>query len=123
MKAYSLDLRTRIVEAVQGGMAQTVAARTFGVSVATVKRYLHLGAAGALAPRRSPGRQRVIPPAAEPALRAQLTAAPDATLAEHAAQWATDQGIAASVTTVHRAIARLGWTRKKRPSTPVSKIR
>src|SRR5688500_11367930 len=104
MKAYSLDLRTRIVQAVDGGMAQTVAGRTFGVSVATVKRYLHRQAAGTLAPRSSPGRRRVIAPAAEPALSAQLAAAPDATLAEHATQWATDQGVTVSITTVHRAI-------------------
>jgi transposase len=121
MKAYSLDLRTRIVHAVDQGMAQTVAARTFGVSPATVKRYLQRQAAGTLAPRHSPGRPRVIAAAAEPALQAQLAATPDATLAEHAAQWATDQGVTVSVTTVHRAIARLAWTRKKRPSTPASK--
>ena len=123
MKAYSLDLRTRIVQAVDGGMAQTTAARTFGVGVATVKRYLHRSAADALAPRTSPGRPRVIPPAAEPALSAQLAAAPDATLAEHAAQWAADQGVTLSVPTVYRAIARLDWTRKKRPSTPANKTR
>src|SRR4051794_29612452 len=104
-------------------MAQTAASQICGVSVATVKRYLHRRAALALAPQKSTGRHRVIAPAAEPALRAQLAAAPDATLAEHAAQWATDQGVTVSITTVHRAIARLSWTRKKRPSRPASKTR
>ena len=123
MKAYSLDLRERIVQAVEGGMAQTVAARTFGVGVATVKRYLHRHAADDLAPRTSSGRRRVIAADAEAALRTQLAAAPDATLAEQVDQWAREQGVTVSVTTMHRSIGRLGWTRKKRPSTPASATR
>lgn len=121
MNAYSLDLRERIVQAVAGGMAKTVAARTFGVSYATVKRYVHREQAGALAPRTSPGRRRAIDAAS--AWRAQLEAAPDATLAEHVTQWAQEQGVTVSLTTMHRAIARLDWTRKKRPSSPASATR
>jgi transposase len=40
MRAYSMDLRERIVAAVDGGMTQDQAAVTFGVSVNTVGRYL-----------------------------------------------------------------------------------
>ncbi len=40
MKAYSTDLRERIVAAVDAGMPRPKAARTFRVSVATLKRYL-----------------------------------------------------------------------------------
>src|SRR5918995_198613 len=42
MKAYSEDLRLRIVAAVDGGMPRSEAARVFGVGRATVKRYLAL---------------------------------------------------------------------------------
>jgi transposase len=116
MRAYSLDLRERIVRAVEAGTPRPEVARTFGVGVATVGRYVRLGRAGALAPRSSPGRPARIGPAAWPALRAQLAAAPDATLAEHCATWGRAQGARVSEATMHRAIARLGWTRKKRPS-------
>ena len=52
MQAYSEDLRSRIVAAVDGGMPRSEAARVFGVGRATVKRYLALRrATGALAPR------------------------------------------------------------------------
>jgi hypothetical protein len=40
MKAYSGDLRKRIVEAVERGMGKSEAARTFGVSLSSVKRYV-----------------------------------------------------------------------------------
>jgi transposase len=108
-----LDLRERIVRAAEAGAPVAAVARTFGVGRATVERYLRRARAGALAPRTSPGRPARIGPAAWPALRAQLAATPDATLAEHAERWAADQGARVSVATMGRAIARLGWTRKK----------
>jgi transposase len=40
MRAYSEDLRRKIVEAVQRGMGQSEAARSFGVSLSSVKRYV-----------------------------------------------------------------------------------
>ena len=40
MRAYSMDLRERVVAAVDRGMTQEQAAVTFGVSVNTVGRYL-----------------------------------------------------------------------------------
>jgi transposase len=121
MRAYSLDLRERVVRAVEAGSPRAVVARTFGVGVATVERYVRRQRAGALAPRPSPGRPARIGPAAWPALRAQLAAAPDATLAEHCERWAMERGMRVSAATMHRAIARLGWARKKRPSTPASR--
>ena len=40
MKAYSIDLRTKVVESVRRGVSKSETARTFGVSRWTVKRYL-----------------------------------------------------------------------------------
>src|SRR3954452_10132406 len=40
MRAYSMDLRERVVAAVDRGMTQEQAAVTFGVSVNTVARYV-----------------------------------------------------------------------------------
>jgi transposase len=39
MKAYSKDLREKIMEALRRGMSKAQAARTFGVGISTVKRY------------------------------------------------------------------------------------
>ena len=39
MKAYSEDLRRKIVDAIERGMPKSQAARTFGVGISTVKRY------------------------------------------------------------------------------------
>jgi transposase len=42
MKPYSEDLRRRIVLAVEGGMSKSAAARLFGVSFPSVKRYARI---------------------------------------------------------------------------------
>ena len=39
MKAYSKDLRQKIVDALGRGMPKAQAARTFGLGISTVKRY------------------------------------------------------------------------------------
>jgi transposase len=39
MKPYSEDLRTRIVQAVEGGAFKSAAAHLFGVCLSSVKRY------------------------------------------------------------------------------------
>ena len=62
MRAYSLDLRQRIVAAVQGGQPKTAVADLFGVDVSTVDRYLSLAAAGNLAAKPHPGRAPIISP-------------------------------------------------------------
>ena len=115
MKAYSIDLRERVVAAVDRGLPRAVVAETFGVSPATVKRWLRRRRqAGSLAPRPIPGRPARLGAALDAGLEAQLRARPDATVAEHRAAWERATGQAVSPTTLQRAIARRGWTRKKR---------
>ncbi len=60
MKAYSVDLREKIVDAVLGrGMPKEEAARTFGVSVSSVKRYVEKAQKGeSLSPKKAPGKKR-----------------------------------------------------------------
>jgi transposase len=48
-----------------------------------------------------------------PALRAQVAAAPDATLAEHCTAWEQAHGVRVSPPTMCRALRRLGWPLKK----------
>jgi transposase len=114
MHAYSLDLRERIVRAVAAGQAKVAVARTFQVSLNTVKRYAaQHRTTGSLAPKRPARQPPRITATDHPALLAQLAAQPDATLAEHCQTWTQTQGVRVSVPTMWRAIARLGWTPKK----------
>jgi hypothetical protein len=63
-----------------------------------------------LARKPIPGRPREFTRDQEALLRARLEAAPDATVGERCAWWAEQQGHLVSVTTMWRAIRRLGWT-------------
>jgi len=61
MRAYSEYLRRKIVEAVERGRSKTVAARTFGVSRSSVKRYAGAVSEGRpLTPKRHPGSQPML---------------------------------------------------------------
>ena len=109
MRAYSMDLRERVVAAVDGGMTQAQAAVTFGVSVNTVGRYLaRRRDIGSLAPAvqrhgpRPEKKQRL-----QTWLPGRLADAADATLAEHAAAFVVEQGVVVSLATMSRAIAGL----------------
>ena len=79
MKAYTIDLRERIVGFVKAGGARTEAAIRFGVSRRTVHRYLEADADGRLAPKRSWGRWRKLDPGK---VRQEVGRRPDATLPE-----------------------------------------
>jgi transposase len=121
MRAYSTDLKERLVRAVADGQPLREAARRFGVAVTTVKRaVVRERETGSLARQPIPGRPRAIRREHEALLRARLEAAPDATVLEHCAWWADHAGQPLSETTMWRAIRRLGWTHKKRGWQPAS---
>jgi len=103
-----------VVAAVERGLPRTTVCETFGVSSATITRWVRLHRTGSMAPRPIPGRPPRLGAALDAGLRAQLQATPDATLAEHCAAWAETTGQTVSLNTMHRAIRRTGWTRKKR---------
>ena len=114
MRAYSTDLKERLVRAVADGQPMREAARRFGVAVTTVKRaVVQQRETGSLARHPIPGRPRAISGEQEVGLRVRLEAAPDATIVEHCAWWAEHYGQAVSEVTMWRAIRRLGWTHKK----------
>src|SRR5262245_21557311 len=114
MRAYSTDLKERLVRAVANGLPMREAARRFDVAVTTVKRaVIQQRETGSLERKPSAGRPRAIRREQEAALRTRLDAAPDATLQEHCSWWAQHQGQQLSVTTLWRAIRRLGWTHTK----------
>ena len=124
MRAYSIDLKERLVRAVANGQPMREAARRFNVAVNTVKRaVVQERATGSLERKPIPGYPRRIGPEREAALRARLEAAPDATVLEHCAWWAEHYGQSLSEATMWRAIRRLGWTHKKRHWQAVSATR
>ena len=117
MRGYSVDLRERIIRAVQNGMSVLDTARTFGVGHATVERYTRLHRQGqSLVGQPNTGSPpRVLLPEQYDALLAQLKANPDLTTAEHAALWREAHG-PLSTSTMARRIRTLKWTRKKNPA-------
>ena len=115
MKAYSEDLRQRIVQAVASGCSQPVAADRYNVSLTSVSRYVtQWRTTGSLAAQPRSGRPRAIPPAVDAALVAQFAADPDATFATYCDRWEAATGVRVSESTMYRAQRRAGWTRKKR---------
>ena len=115
MKPYSQDLRERVVKAVDEGHSRREIVNLFGVSEATIKRYLkQRRETGNMAPKPIPG----YPPrklgALPKGLQPQLEAHPDATLEEHCRLWEAQTGVKVSISTMSDAIQRLKWTRKKR---------
>ena len=115
MQPYSTDLRVRVLSALDAGMTRLEAVRIFRVSLGSIKRWVRLRrTSGDLTHQRPSGRAPRITPDQYAQLRAQLEAAPDASRAEHAAQWNADHGTTLSAWTLGRAIRRLGWSRKKR---------
>jgi transposase len=83
MSAYSEDLRRRIVSSVKGGMPKAQAARTFSVSLSSVKRYANKAQRGqSLAPKKRPGSAPKLDEKAMKLLREDLAERPFATLRE-----------------------------------------
>jgi transposase len=114
MRAYSDDLRQRILRAVDQGHRQAEIAAAFQVSVATIKRYLKLRReTGQATVKPIPGRPPTKRAALEAELSGQLAAYRDVTEASHCRLFEAAHGQQVSRDTMRRAIDRLGWTRKK----------
>ena len=114
MNAYSEDLRKKILEALGRGTTKTEAARSFGVSRSSVKRYAKLAEEGRpLAPKKRPGLKPKLDGAAERLLEKDLEERPAATLAERSEFLRRVAGVSVSESTMSRALRRLGWSPKK----------
>jgi transposase len=123
MNAYSLDLRLKVLNAVDRGIPRREVVRTFGVSMPTIERYLRRRRqSGDLTPRPSPGRTPSICATSEErrALWEQLEENDEATLERHCELWEERGGARVSVSTMSRAVRKLGWTFKKSRWVPQS---
>ena len=121
MRAYSMDLRQRVVAAcdTRDGTRAQIAAR-FSVSVSWIRDLLRRRRqTGSIAPKpHGGGRPPAFDAEAAERLRAAVRDDDDATLAE----LAEAAGVACVPSAVHRALLRLGITRKKSRGAPPSRI-
>jgi len=113
MKAYSEDLRKKIVAAIERGMSKAQAARLFDVSLSSVKRYSRTARKGrSLEPRKSPGR----PPKADARSRALLEKdveeRPSATISQRRRFLEHVTATPLSDSTVRRLMKRMGFSQK-----------
>ena len=121
MSGYSEDLRQRIVSSVEGGMSKAQTACTFSVSLSSVKRYADKAGRGeSLALKKSPGSAPRLDDRAINVLEEDLKERPFATLRDRCDYVEVMTGLSVSRSTICRAIARIGTTRKKRGDQPPS---
>jgi transposase len=124
MSDYSVDLRRRLVSAVEGGMSKAQAARTFSVSLSSVKRYVEKAQRGeSLTPKKRPGSAPKLDDKAMRLLEEDLKERPYLTLQERRDYVEAVSGISVSRSTMCRAIARIGPTRKKGGDQPPNATR
>jgi transposase len=114
MNAYSEDLREKIVEALGRGMGKSQAARTFCVSLSSLKRYTKLAQEGrSLAPKKRPGSKPKLDERSSKLLQADLEEHPFLTLQQRCEYLRAVASVEVSRSTVCRAIKRMDSTRKK----------
>jgi putative transposase len=120
-RPYSVDLRARVVRAVEGGASRRATAAKFEVSVSFVIKLLQRWRRrGTVQPDRIGGWKRSTLAAHAERARALVAAEPDLTIAELCSRLA-DEGIAVSRSSVGRFLIAAGLTRKKRRSMPPSR--
>ena len=116
-KPVSLDLRQRVIAAIDAGLSCRAAAARFDVAAsAAVKWHRRWRDTGSAAPRAQGGDTRSGRiEALGPAILAMVEEAPDVTLAEIAERLEREHGERFAPSTVHRFFRRHGWSFKKSP--------
>jgi transposase len=117
MKAYSLDLRQRVVAAYEQGKGSLAeVAEQFNVGQTFVKKMLRQKReTGSVAPlAHGGGRQPSLSEKEHHLLRRKVKEQPDASLAELQERLATEAGVTVSLPTIHRSLHSSGLSRKKR---------
>ena len=114
MNGHSGELRGTIGSAVEHGMSKAQAARTFDVSLTSVRRYVDKARQGGpLAPKKSPGSTPKLDQRANKLSKEDIRERPYVTLQERHDYMEAVRGIWVSRSTLCRAIARIGPTSKK----------
>ena len=123
MDAYSEDLRQKIVQALeQRRMNKSEAARLFGVSLSSVKRYAKAVREGrSLSPGKAPGKRPLLDEKARRLLEAEVKERPFAKLSDRREYLQKVAGVSVSESTLSRALRKMGFGRKKGRWVRVSK--
>jgi transposase len=120
MRAYSMDLRDRVVSACEAGdLTRREVAAEFGVTTRWIRQLVRRQReTGDYGPKgHGGGRSAAFDASALRRLERLVRQQPDATLAELRERC----GVDCSLVTVHNTLKRLGYRRKKRPSGQLSK--
>lgn len=116
MRAYSEDLRLKVLDAIDRGMTRKEVARTFGISLPSIKRWLkrrrETGRVGAKSP---PGPPSIKGAMLNEWLPGHLRSNSDLTLEEHREAFEEELGVRVSTATMSRRISGLPgcWPMKK----------
>jgi transposase len=115
MKAYSEDLRRKVVEAVEErGMGKSEATRTFGVSLSSVERYVGKARQGSsLSPRKHPGPRPKPDERAKRLLEADVEQRPAVTLKDRCRFLEEMVGASVSESTLSRLLRLSGFSPKE----------
>ena len=122
MKAYSQDLRDRVVQDVDcGACSQTEAAVKYSVSLSFVQKLMkRVRDTGSTAAKLATGGVKRRLAEAEKLIRAEVKHNPDVTLNVLCEQVEAKLGVCSDDSMMSRELKRLGITLKKRSSTPAS---
>ena len=121
-KPLSMDVRERVIEAIDGGMSRRSAAARYKIAPSTAIRWDNARRrTGSFEPKVQGGdmRSQRIEDHAD-VIHAALEETPDLTLAE-LCEHLSERGVASSTSSLWRFLQRHGITRKKRPVTPSSR--
>jgi len=121
-KPYSMDLRERVVAAVEKGMSTRAVAAQFSIGIATVGTWARLKrAAGEVRPAKQGRPKGSVLDAHADFILAIVNEAPDTTLEEMVERLAEERGLSVVYTAVWKFLDRHGQTYKKRQPTPANK--
>ncbi len=114
MKAYSEDLRQKVVHSVhQRGTSKSEAARLFSISLSSLKRYTKLAERGEpLTPRKGGGRPPIADHTTKRLLEEDIRTRPAATVKERRNFLKSFAGKSLSESTIRRLLKRMGFSRK-----------
>ena len=113
MRAYSEDLRKKLVAAIELGMSKAQASRLFDVSLSSVKRYASSARRGEpLTPKKSPGRPHKVGEEARVLLEKDVEERPSATISQRRRFLEHIIATTLSDSTVRRLMKRMGFSQK-----------
>lgn len=121
-RPYSMDLRERVVSAIEGGMSTRAAAARFSIGIATAGAWARRKrATGSVAPPKQGKPKGSVLDAHADFILGLIKTAPDTTLDEMVERLAEERAVTVVRTAVWKFLDRHEQTHKKRRLTPVSR--